>query len=232
MYNVMILLQPLWWCCIDCMIHHERDAREEQKYMYVARTSNNRVILMEWSWWVTSNNACEPGEQLIVLANSDDESDLVGWSLLLLAATVQSFAHMPLGISDHNKMMLWPGCEGRAEFSLHTKNVRSVWIVVKRRGCCCNLSSGVALIVWFTTNEMCVKNKNICMWREQAIIEWSWWSDLGEWSLIMLVNLVNSWLCLRTVTTRVISSGDLYCCLLPRCEALRTCRSGFPIATI
>jgi len=24
---------------------------------------------------------------------------------------------------------------------------------------------------------------------------------------------------------------DLYCCLLPRCEALRTCRTGFPIAT-
>jgi len=34
-----------------------------------------------------------------------------------------------------------------AEFSLHTKNVRSVWFVVKRRGCCCNLSGGVALIV-------------------------------------------------------------------------------------
>jgi len=29
-------LQPLWWCCVDCMIHHERDMREEQKYMYVA----------------------------------------------------------------------------------------------------------------------------------------------------------------------------------------------------
>ena len=97
---------------------------------------------------------------------------------------------------------------------------------------CCNLSGGVALIVWFTTNGMCAKNKNICMWREQAIIEWSRWSDLGEWPLIMLVNLVNSWLCLLTVTTRVISSGDLYCCLLPRCEALRTCRSDFPIATI
>jgi len=24
---------------------------------------------------------------------------------------------------------------------------------------------------------------------------------------------------------------ELYCCLLPQCEALRTCRSGFPIAT-
>jgi len=38
------LLQPLRWCCVDCVIHHERDAREEQEYMYVARTSNNRVI--------------------------------------------------------------------------------------------------------------------------------------------------------------------------------------------
>ena len=35
----------------------------------------------------------------------------------------------------------------------------------------------------------------------------------------------------RTSNNRVISSGHLYCCLLPRCEALRTCRSGFPIAT-
>ena len=39
-----LLLQPLRWCCVDCVIHHERDVREEQKYMYVARTSNNRVI--------------------------------------------------------------------------------------------------------------------------------------------------------------------------------------------
>jgi len=39
-----MLLQPLRWRCVDCVIHHERDVREEQKYMYVARTSNNRVI--------------------------------------------------------------------------------------------------------------------------------------------------------------------------------------------
>ena len=44
--TVKTLLQPLRWCCVDCMIHHERDVREEQKYMYVARTSNNRVILV------------------------------------------------------------------------------------------------------------------------------------------------------------------------------------------
>ena len=97
-----LLLQPLQWCCVDCMLHHKRDVREEQKYLYVARTSNNRVIPMEWSWWVTSNSACEPGEQLIVLAKGDDESDLVGWSLSLLAAMVRSFVNLPLGLSDRN----------------------------------------------------------------------------------------------------------------------------------
>ena len=50
----------------------------------------------------------------------------------------------------------------------------SVFVALSRkRRYCCNLSGGVALIVWFTTNGLCAKNKNICMWREQAIIEWS-----------------------------------------------------------
>jgi len=122
------------------------------------------------------------------------------WTLLLLAATVRSFAHMPLGISDRNKMVLWPECGGRAEFSHHTKNVRSVWFVVKRRGCCWNLSSGVVLNVWFTTNRMCMKNNTI----------------------IYVVQASNS---------KRDCEHDLYCCLLPWCEALHTCRSGFPIAT-
>jgi len=25
----LILLQPLWWRCVHCVIHHERDVREE-----------------------------------------------------------------------------------------------------------------------------------------------------------------------------------------------------------
>jgi len=40
------LLQPLWWRCVECMIHHERDVHEKQQYIYVARTSNNRVIVV------------------------------------------------------------------------------------------------------------------------------------------------------------------------------------------
>ena len=34
----------------------------------------------------------------------------------------------------------------------------------------------------------------------------------------------------RTNNNRVIMACELYCCLLPQCEALRICRSGFPIA--
>ena len=93
---------------------------------------------------------------------------------------------------------MWRSCRVR---SLHTKNMRSVWFVVKRKGCCYNHSGGVALIVWFTMNGMCVKNNTI----------------------IYVARASNS---------KKDCEHDLYYCLLPRCEALRTCRSGFPIATL
>ena len=71
-------------------------------HIYVAQTSNNKMILTNWSWWVTSNNACEPGEQLTVLPDGNDEIYLVGWSLLLLVATVWSIVHLLLKLSDCN----------------------------------------------------------------------------------------------------------------------------------
>jgi len=37
-----MLLQPLQWRCIACVIHHKRDVREEQEYICVARASNNK----------------------------------------------------------------------------------------------------------------------------------------------------------------------------------------------
>jgi len=114
-----VVLQPFGWRCAECAVNHERNVREEQQHIYVARTSNNRVIVVCNLWW----------------------------------------------------------CERL------------------------NVMTGV---------------------RE----EWSRWSDLGEWPVIMLVNLVNSWPYMLMVMTRVISSGEIYCCLLPQCEALRTCRSG------
>jgi len=29
----MLVLQPLWWRCVERVIHHERDVREEQQYI-------------------------------------------------------------------------------------------------------------------------------------------------------------------------------------------------------
>jgi len=55
------------------------------------------------------DNACEPSEQLILLYDGNDESDLIGWSLLLLVATVWSFAHLPFRLSDHNYIITMQG---------------------------------------------------------------------------------------------------------------------------
>jgi len=40
-----------------------------------------------------------------VLANGDDESDLVGLTLLLLAATVRSVAYMGAGVLSHSTVV-------------------------------------------------------------------------------------------------------------------------------
>jgi len=82
-----------------------------------------------------------------------------------------------------------------------TKERAIGWFIAKRRGFCCNLSLGVAIKVQFTMNGMCV-NRN---------------THTGTVYVA------------RTSNNRVISSGDLCCCLLPQCEAL--CRSTFAIAT-
>ena len=42
--KVGILLQPLLWRCAEGVVHHEQNVRVEQRRVYVARTSNNRVI--------------------------------------------------------------------------------------------------------------------------------------------------------------------------------------------
>ena len=62
-------------------------------------------------------------------------------------------------------------------------------------------SGGVALIMWFTTNRMWVKNKTITY-------------------------------VARASNSKRDCEHDLYCYLLPQCETLCTCRSGFPIASL
>jgi len=45
-----VVLQHLSWRCVECAIHNEQGVRKElhpSGHMYMARTSNSRVILME-----------------------------------------------------------------------------------------------------------------------------------------------------------------------------------------
>ena len=100
--------------------------------------------------WFTTNGMCVKNNTIILYMQHKQAivREIATHDLYCcLPAAVQSFAHMPLGISDRNKMVLWPGCGGRAKFSLHTKNMQLVWFVVKRRGWCCNLSVGVDCVI-------------------------------------------------------------------------------------
>ena len=137
--------------------------------VYCCNLSGGAALIV----WFTTNGMCAKNKNICMWC----EQATIEWSRQVIS--IVAFCHgaklCAHAIRDFRsqKMVLWPGCGSRAEFSLHTKNVRWVWFVVKRRGCCCNFSGGVALFVWFITNGMCAKNKNICMWHEQAIIEWS-----------------------------------------------------------
>ena len=147
------------------MIHHERDVREEQKYMCVARTNNSRVI---------SIVACCHSAKLWAHAARDFRSQQSG------AVT-----------------RMWRSCgvqPSHEECAIGVLLCKKEGILSQRlRWCCVD-----------------------CMIHHEL--------DVREEQKYMYVA--------RTSNNRVISSGDLYCCLLPQCEALRTCRSGFPIARI
>jgi len=64
--------------------------------------------------WFTTNGMCAKNNIHIYVART---SDCGAWSLLLLAATVWSFAHLPLGISDRNTTF-------RAHFELRSRQSR------------------------------------------------------------------------------------------------------------
>ena len=91
---LQMLLQPLRWCCVDCVIHHERDVREEQHhtYMWLEQAiiewswrespviltmwtiERNNSVREEWSWHVNSIVACCHSAKLCACAARDFRS--------------------------------------------------------------------------------------------------------------------------------------------------------------
>ena len=113
-------------------------------------TKNNTIYMwreqaiIEWSCQVNSTVACCHNAKLSAHA---------AWAFLITKK-----------LCCDQDVKVVPG----AAFTQKTCN----WCgLFKRRWCCCNLSAGVALNAWFSTNRMYVKNNTMYMWHEQAVIE-------------------------------------------------------------
>ena len=70
MLTTVVLLQPLRWCCVDCVSHHERDVREEEHHTYTWREQ----AIIEWSWHVNSIVPCCHSAKLCAYAARDFRS--------------------------------------------------------------------------------------------------------------------------------------------------------------
>jgi len=81
-----MLLQPLRWCCVECVIHHERDVREEQHHSYMWREQE----IIEWSWHVNSIVACCHSAKLCAHAARDFRSQQFQPSVLSYNGVISS----------------------------------------------------------------------------------------------------------------------------------------------
>ena len=89
-----MLLQPLRRRCVKCVIHHERDVREEQHHTYMWREQ----AIMEWSWHANSIVACCHSAKLCVHAAWDfrsQQSTIKGWAAWMCAIVCRH--HTDLG---------------------------------------------------------------------------------------------------------------------------------------
>jgi len=139
--------------------------------------------------WFTMNGMCAKNNTHIYVARTRSSNRVILSGDLYCCFLPQCEAlrtcHSGFLIATKWCCHLWQGCEGRAKCSLHKKNVQSVRLVVKRRGCCCNLSVSIVLNVWFTTNGMCTKNNtHIYMARTSSK------SDLVGWSPLLFAATV------------------------------------------
>ena len=112
-------------CCEDGVTFKEKlECNPAGKIQWLCCTFSGGVVLIVW---FTTNGVCVKNNTIIYVARASNkkrdcdvetlpiltceqsnmmasirEERLRAWSLSLLAATVRSFAHMPLGISDRN----------------------------------------------------------------------------------------------------------------------------------
>jgi len=161
------VLQPLGWRCAECAVHHEWNVRKEQHQIYVARTSNNRVIM-----------ACE-----------------------LNCCLLPQCKVLRICLSGFSIATKWCCDQGVKVVTCETFTKKRAVSAVR-----CKKEGMLLQPLGWRCAECAVQHER----------------NVREDQYHMYVG--------RTNNNRVIMA--LYCCLLPECEALHTCCSGFPIATI
>jgi len=122
------------FCCCNLSVGIALNKRFTTNGMCVKITPIHiwrKQAIIQWSWHVISIVVCCHIVKLCALAAQ---------------------------VSDCNKMVLWLECEGCAKVQTSQKECAMVQFIVKRKGCCCNISVGIVLNVQFTMNGMCTKN--------------------------------------------------------------------------
>jgi len=138
------LLQPLRWCCVHCVIHHERDVREEQYHIQMWREQ----AIIEWSWHVNSIVACCHSAKLCAYAARDFRSQQNG-------AVVRMWRSC--GVQPSHKERAIGAVRCKKEGML-LQPLRWCWV-----DC-----------VIHHERDGREEQHHTYMWFEQAIIEWSW----------------------------------------------------------
>jgi len=138
----------------------------------LAQLSNHSVSVVFNARFATNGMYVKNNTDIYVSQTSKNRMSTT-WDLYCCLLPVWSFAYFPPGLSNHNKVVLWPGCEGAARCNLH------------KRMCdrCSSLQKGGDVVAtsqlmlrwkWDSPQMGCAQRAtHKYIWREQTIIEWS-----------------------------------------------------------
>ena len=124
----------------------------------------------QWRQIVTCVLLCSIRLGIVATAVMQSHASIVLMEQWLICQTTEAATHSGKSLSSLFRSI--------AKIARKWRNLQIISMSQEWRWKCCNLSGGVALIVWFTTNGMCVKNNTIryvarasnskrdCGWRE------------------------------------------------------------------
>jgi len=167
------------------------------------------------------------------------DSDQLTWNMIWAELTLCKNVYVRKVAPQHSRHFGWAACYQSTCHVLlimqtSAKELQymhhAIWPTSK-----CRKSSAVTSIKVARFGVISCANPIILNWLEQGTVATSpvvlrWLCDSPRtgcaWRTTPYVYVA------RTSNNRVIMACEFYCCLLPQCEALRMCRSGFPIATV